>query len=285
MSDEALLLGPERSNVGVFTTGSDLSVNKSKTAVIFITAGLLHHVGPHRLHVLLARRLATKGISSLRIDLSGIGDSLPRSDDLAAEEIAVQEINDAIHLLESRGFTRFILFGICSGAVQAIKVAANNSKIAGIVLINTGSDDGNTEANTEAALQFYLQRSILNINAWKNLFTGKVNYTALFVTLFSAIKQKISSSSSKAKKRSFEDELQQMTSSYQQQDTAILMIMSDRHAQYYSLYKTVFDKAENDHFKALFYPKTDHLFTSLSAQKDLIDEVCQWSDVLAEKNL
>ena len=45
---------------------------------VFLSAGLLHRVGPHGLHVRLARELAQMGFSSLRVDLAGTGDSPPQ---------------------------------------------------------------------------------------------------------------------------------------------------------------------------------------------------------------
>ena len=44
---------------------------------VFLSAGLLHRVGPHGLHVRLGRELAQMGFSSLRVDLAGTGDSPP----------------------------------------------------------------------------------------------------------------------------------------------------------------------------------------------------------------
>ena len=193
MQEEALLLGSHQSLVGVFTPAVEAHAAQSDTAFICLTAGLLHHVGPHRLHVLLARALAGRGISTLRFDLSGIGDSLARTDDLSAQQAAIEEIQDAISELESRGFTRFILFGICSGAVQATRVALGNKKIAGLVLLNTGSDDSSTETDAQAGAQYYLKRSLWNPRAWKNLFTGRVKYRELVHTLFSALLGRVKS--------------------------------------------------------------------------------------------
>ncbi|MDH3450761.1 MAG: alpha/beta fold hydrolase, partial [Gammaproteobacteria bacterium] len=280
MHEEALLLGPGQSNVGVFTPAADNTDAQSDMAAICITAGLLHHVGPHRMHVLLARALTTKGISTLRFDLSGIGDSSVRSDDLPAQEVSVQEINDAINALEKRGFKRFILFGICSGAAQALRAATGNPKIAGLILVNTGSDDGNTEVDPRPAAQFYLKYSFWNLNAWKNLFTGKVKYRALIITLFSALIQKLKGNNKNV--TSVGKRLQSRIQPFMQQGTSILIVLSDRHAQIYTLYQKAFEKLQCAQFNTLVYADTDHLFTSLSLQQDLIDRICQWSAELVD---
>ena len=280
MHEEALLLGPQQSNLGVFTPAAGNADTLSSMAVICITAGLLHHVGPHRMHVLLARALAGVGVSTLRFDLSGIGDSSVRVDDLPAQEVPVQEINDSIIELEKRGFKRFILFGICSGAVQALKAAAGNPKIAGLVLVNTGSDDGNTEVNPEPAVQMYFRYSFWNLNAWKNFFTGKVNYRALIITLYSAVIYKLKGNNKNV--TPVEERLKSQIQPFIEQGTSILLVLSDRHTQIYKLYKNIFEKLQCAQFKTLVYDDTDHLFTSLSIQQDLIDRICQWLGELAQ---
>jgi len=282
MREEALLLGPGQSNVGVFTSAAHNAEGQSNMAAICITAGLLHHVGPHRMHVLLARALTKQGISTLRFDLSGIGDSSVRADDLPAREVPVQEINDAISALEKRGFTRFILFGICSGAARAVKAAVGNPKIAGIILVNIGGDDGNAEVDPRLAAQFYLKRSFWELSAWKNLVTGKVEYRALFYTLFSALKQKFKAE--KKKPASMEEMLRSRLQPFIQQGTSILSVLSDRHSQIYEIHKEAYDKLQSVQYKILVYTDTDHLFTSLSLQHDLIDRICQWSGELVAAN-
>ena len=279
MNEEALLLGPQQSNVGVFTPMADNAPGHSDLAAICITAGLLHHVGPHRMHVLLARALAKKGISTLRFDLSGIGDSSVRADDLPAQEVPVREINDAIHELETRGFKRFILFGVCSGAAHAAKAAAGNPKIAGLVLVNTGTDDSNTEVDPQPAARMYLRHSLWKLDAWKNFFTGKVHYRALVSILFSALMYKLKGKNKNA--APVEERLQSRIRPFMEQGTSILMVLSDRHTQVYTLYGKALENMQCAQFKFLVYDDTDHLFTSLSLQQDLIDRICQWSGELA----
>lgn len=280
MHDEALVFGANQSNVGIFTRAPDVADACSDVAVICITAGLLHHVGPHRMHVLLARALKENGFSSLRFDLSGIGDSPVREDDLPAIEVPVREINDAIKELEHRGYGRFILFGICSGAIHASKVAADNPSVAGVVLVNSGTDDGNPEKNSQIAAQVYLKHSLWNPRAWKNLFTGRVNYRALVVTLFSALMQKLKGL---GKKESGTGQQQNVIQAMMQHGASVLLVLSDRHAQIYALYQKEFDDLSNAKFEVMVYPEADHLFTSLSDQQNLIDRVCRWSTGLYGK--
>jgi len=280
MFEETVLLGPARSSVGVFTPASGAGAEQSDLAVLCLNAGLVHHVGPHRMHVLLARALAARGIHCLRLDQSGIGDSAVRADDTPVEEIPVREIEEAISELESRGCHRFILFGICSGAVTAAKAVLGNSKIAGIVMVNTGADP-NADVDPQYAAQFYLKSSARNPRAWKNLFTGRVRILKLVKTLAAAAVQLL-----RLRFRagaSLETGLGQVIREFENQGTSVLMVASDRHAQFFELYRKTLDKLENDYFKILSYPDTDHLFASLTAQRQLIEQVCLWSEAVVNR--
>src|SRR6185436_6886506 len=88
--DEAVRLAPEGQLVGIlsYPPGAQPAARSdtlspatpAAPAFIILNAGVLHRVGPHRLHVILARRIAASGLPSLRLDLGGIGDSIASSD-------------------------------------------------------------------------------------------------------------------------------------------------------------------------------------------------------------
>ena len=85
--------------------------------MIFLNSGILHHVGAHRLHVHLARKLAAQGYMAFRFDLSGIGDSVIHMGLNSVVERSVSETQEAMDLLQSNlGADRFILVGLCTGA-------------------------------------------------------------------------------------------------------------------------------------------------------------------------
>ena len=75
MTEQVLLFGTNRCLVGMLTEPEKSQVPADLPAFILFNAGLLHRVGPNRLHVTLARRLARRGFPVLRFDFSGIGDS------------------------------------------------------------------------------------------------------------------------------------------------------------------------------------------------------------------
>jgi pimeloyl-ACP methyl ester carboxylesterase len=136
--DEVLRLGPEGQLVGIL---SHPDGGKARTiplpAVIVLNAGVLHRVGPHRLHVALTRRLARRGFASVRMDLGGIGDSVASSDAPTFRESAVADTRAAMTSLgEALGAHRFVIFGVCAGADNAIATALADERVGGIVLVD-----------------------------------------------------------------------------------------------------------------------------------------------------
>lgn len=136
--DEVLRLGPEGELVGVVShSAAGRSRSTSQPAVVILNAGVLHRIGPHRLHVTLARRLAGLGFTTLRLDLGGIGDSTASSDAATFRESAVADTRVAMTGLgAATGAQRFVIFGVCSGADNAIATALADERVAGIVLVD-----------------------------------------------------------------------------------------------------------------------------------------------------
>lgn len=107
-------------------------------AQVLFNAGIVHRVGPHRINVRLARRLAARGIASLRFDLSGLGDSARAKETLDFERQAGLDLKAAMDALgEATGAARFALFGFCSGGRHAFALAPGEPRVAGLVLYDT----------------------------------------------------------------------------------------------------------------------------------------------------
>lgn len=106
-------------------------------AVVMLTAGMLHHTGSFRFHVLLARELEKIGVPSLRFDLSGIGESLATGLAGCSLNRAAEETTNAMdYLAEHYGVKNFILFGLCSGADDSWHTAVIDERVIGLVMID-----------------------------------------------------------------------------------------------------------------------------------------------------
>jgi alpha-beta hydrolase superfamily lysophospholipase len=154
-------------------------------AVVLLNAGSAHRVGPGRLYVHLARRLAADGFRCLRLDLAGLGDSAPaggarENDPYPATAFA--DIQDALdHLGAQRGVRRVVLMGLCAGAYAAFQAAVHLSSplLVESVLINPltfyWQDGTPLDAPAEVrrqALGYYLA-SALRPGRWLRLLSGR----------------------------------------------------------------------------------------------------------------
>lgn len=116
---------------------SEASVDPALPAVLLLNAGIVHRIGPARNTVEVARALAAEGFLAMRFDLSGIGDSEARSDTLSIEDRAALDLRQAMdHLERTRGVSRFVLFGLCSGADNGFRAAKEDPRVVGAVLVD-----------------------------------------------------------------------------------------------------------------------------------------------------
>ncbi len=133
--DQAVVFGDYEHLVGVFDKPSSCTV--PDTAVMMITPGMLHHAGPFRLHVDLARSLSRQAIASLRFDLSGIGESLGVGASGQSLQRAASEIRQAIDYLErEHAINQVIVFGLCSGADDALFATTLDDRIVGLISLD-----------------------------------------------------------------------------------------------------------------------------------------------------
>ena len=169
MSERVIQLRRDQGLLGILTAAAP--ARAQDTACILMNAGVIHRIGPHRLNVKLARHLAARGLSTLRLDLSGLGDSLPEGSGRSFSDQAVQDIRTAMdHLQRMQGIKRFMISGLCSGAAIGFRVAMADPRIVALQML-----DPYAYRTRRAKLRYYWDRMRLP-EAWgaafHNLFQG-----------------------------------------------------------------------------------------------------------------
>ena len=169
-------------------------------AVIFLNTGANHHIGNHGLSVSMARTLARDGLTCLRFDVSGTGDSPDRLEQDAPglySKDACHEVRQAIDALVERGKTRFMLVGLCSGAYLAFHSALLDSRVAGLALINaqrfTWNEGDSLEIATRQAFKssrFYWQ-ALRDASTWRRLASGEINARGIAGTILERTAAKV----------------------------------------------------------------------------------------------
>ncbi|MFH6783862.1 MULTISPECIES: alpha/beta fold hydrolase [Methylobacterium] len=155
----------------------------SGDTVLVVNSGRNPRAGHGRQTTQLARRLAASGIASFRFDLRGIGDSAGRPDGslplYAADSVA--DVTAATDHLAASGFTPGVVLGVCSGAYQAFRALAGDSRLRAAVLVNLyrfalkpGTDVETMVRDTFRHSQSYMARAREG-RIWRRILTGDLS--------------------------------------------------------------------------------------------------------------
>jgi dienelactone hydrolase len=167
-TERAFRLGRAQHLIGVAGL-PERPLDASSIGVIVLNSGLVHRIGPFRLHVDMTRRLNAIGYPTLRLDLSTLGDSSGTEEPLSRRQQIRADVADAITLLrEQSGCGRFVLVGLCSGAGNAHIAACSEKAVAGAVFL-----DGYTYRTAGFMVRHYLPR-VFKPASWARFFQRRV---------------------------------------------------------------------------------------------------------------
>lgn len=165
MREQVVKIGKASPLIGVVTEPDANDVTDPGVAVILLNSGVIHRVGSCRLSVLFARAIAMQsGLTALRFDFSGIGDSEARRGNLTAAESAVEEVQEVMnYLARDKNISRFILYGLCSGAYASYHTALKDPRVIGIAQI-----DGYCYLSLKSYLHHYIPR-LFSLKRWASV--------------------------------------------------------------------------------------------------------------------
>jgi pimeloyl-ACP methyl ester carboxylesterase len=274
VQERVLHLGSEGHLVAI---AADPATAICTPTVIFLNAGVLHRVGPHRLHVLLSRRLAAAGTPAVRMDLSGIGDSRPLPSESSFRASSVADTRAAMDQLGAAGQpARFVLFGLCSGADNALATASADPRVVGLVLVDP-------PAYVTSQAIWRRRRASLRDPAW--LFS--LPRRSIQALLRRASRAWTSLTASAATPEPAPGRQAPPLPSHQRELTALV----DRGVRILAIYSGVLGDRYNasgqfDEFAptlrgrvdVAWFPAANHTFTERAAQAELLATVLRWFD-------
>jgi pimeloyl-ACP methyl ester carboxylesterase len=180
--ERPVLFGANTDLFGVFCTPTERNPNLERPALLFVNSGATHHVGSGRSWVLAARRLAALGFASLRMDVSGLGDSAGRAegcDNLIYVRDSLNDVLAALDWLHRQGYPRCTVIGLCAGGALALNAALADQRVIGQVIINPGRFFLGSGITTEEIKQASLHkgtgsyvRRLLRPETWKAVLRG-----------------------------------------------------------------------------------------------------------------
>lgn len=297
MREEAVQFGVDNHLAGVLTQ-PDVPVNAP--ALLLLNAGMIHHVGPSRLYVRLARHLVKQGFTTLRFDFSGIGDSRPRADNLPIEQSVVDDVRQAMDFLtKTTGTSEFILIGHCAGAWVSFLAASQDERVCGSVLMNPdGASEEWVEYDRQRKVsrfyeQYYSREALLDPQRWKKLLTGKASYGSIFRNVVhSIIMNRISTVVFKARQKFDSAPKSEQTDEVQKTvQEQIVQAFVGRKIQLLLLFSAGSSAIEHAHTvigkefdtimqsgcgKEVIIDNADHTFTLLAGQHAVMDQIGDW---------
>ncbi|RST54502.1 alpha/beta fold hydrolase [Variovorax sp. MHTC-1] len=264
--------GPDGSLIGVITTPAEGSL--APVACLMLNMGANHRIGPRRINVKLARQMAARGISSIRFDLAGLGDSGPASGSEHFLTQAVFDLQAAMNLIQTMlGIRRFIAIGLCSGATNGLSLAVADARVVGLLMF-----DGYAFPGRRAQLERSLHRAL-----------AVPTNPAVIGKTMRWLQRKFSASAAAAASPSiFEPEPPEVTAALFRRSMSQLAERNVAVLQLYTGTMHVTDRGRDQlgpfadepfmqQFEYEFIGEIDHSLTSMASQQIFMRVVCDWA--------
>ncbi len=160
-------------------------VDESRPTIVLLNAGAVYRIGPGRLNVHLARRLAAEGFRCVRIDANNLGDSVTPAGSEENNTYATTILRDVDTTLDflprERLGEKFVVVGLCSGAYFAFQsaVTLENAALVESVLINPLTyywRDGmriEDSLDRQVVVQEYFREAACDPQKWWKFLSGQ----------------------------------------------------------------------------------------------------------------
>ena len=270
MTEQPLLFGPESTLLGILTRPVG---EAAPVACLIPNSGLIHRVGPHRFGVKLARSLAAGGMATLRLDLAGVGDSKAAAASTDYRAQASRDLRAAMDLIErEHGIRRFIVFGICSGAVNGYWAAVADPRIVGLLMY-----DGFWYRSRWTQLVRYWKR--FRALSWGELSASLSRNLKMPGEAKAAESGGIFSSWDMANPS--REEFIRSTQMLVDRGVSVFLLYGGTVLQFYSYAGQFRDTFKGEPFldrvRCDFHPDIDHTVTTIAAQQKLISLAGEWA--------
>lgn len=148
--------------------------NAADVAVLIVVGGPQYRVGSHRQFVQLSRFLADNGVSSMRFDYRGMGDSEGQKQSFDQIDEDIRAAVDT--LCQEAEVSKVVIWGLCDAASAAIMYANSDERVVGLVLLNPWLKSVAAQGKTMVR-HYYLKR-LMSKAFWQKLLSGNVNIKA-----------------------------------------------------------------------------------------------------------
>lgn len=272
MKERIETFGPGRCLVGVLTEPPAGQVRDDAPAFLLWNVGIQSRVGPRRIWVELARKLAEAGFRTLRFDLSGFGDSAPRAGGGTEEERALLDVQDAMDWIGRRfGIDRFVVVGFCSGTDVAHAVACKDPRVQAMIWI-----EGYAYKSQRFLLHWHTTRYLSGAR-WRTFaWSALARLVPRYRPRRSVGEEDLIFERPYPPREQLAVELDALV----RRGVEILAVYSGGSDYVYGYEGQFYDMLPIDfrgRIDVAYYAEADHLFSGVASRRQLIEEIVGWS--------
>lgn len=287
MTEAVLEFGPARRLVGILSRPSAAEGVRRDLAVVITNSGIIHRVGANRVHVRLARALASAGYPVLRYDLPGIGDSERSGSGEAVQEENIAGTRAALDALQRSGVAgQFVMVGLCSGADHALTMAIVDPRIVGAVTIDPTGMFSTRRHRINRVLQTAARG--LRPHVWWRLVTGRYNLARTLTN--PAPETRLPGQPRTLDPEKDVDILRQMTAAFKQladRGVRLFVVITRHNRGIYSYRRQIFDTMPELDLEHVVHvderPSSDHTFSTESDRAWLERGILTWIQKTLER--
>lgn len=280
--------------------------------IILLSPGIKSRVAPHRLYVKMAARFCELGFTVFRFDPEGLGDSEGEISEKFTADMygSIQTgryTSDTVAAMQWMHSTcnigRFVLSGLCGGAITALLTAPGQKEVCGILglgipVILDASDMDRLKHMSRGQIRGIRQgyiRKLMQLKSWRRLLSFKSDYRAMAKSLLQPLKDKSNKQKTgKAKPdKNAESSSGNETSNFNphfptafeqtfSNGTKGLFIFSERDRLYWEFeekfmvpYRQVFEKCKAN-INIEIVKDANHIFAFPEWQVEMLDKSCAW---------
>jgi pimeloyl-ACP methyl ester carboxylesterase len=249
--------------------------------IIFCNAGPQNRSGPQRIYVHAARRFSDAGLTCLRIDLPGVGESEGPFPENHLDCHDPANVRGAVDLLQARGVASVVVLGLCVGGRVAVRAGLADPRVDAVVSwsapIVSGAPDTVAEAISQAAARAQLQRwsqRLLQPRRWMRYLTSR-EARAEGSAKLGRVLQTMLRRSGDGPPRGFIDDMRALLASSRGYFIAYGERDIGPRAEFEEHFGKLTDTGRPDR-RLRLVPGADHTFTSLATRAQVISETLAW---------
>ncbi|MCW8934256.1 MAG: hypothetical protein OQK98_05990 [Gammaproteobacteria bacterium] len=279
----------------------DKAIDRS-IGVLLLSPGIKMRVAPHQLYNKMSKKLTSLGFTVFRFDFYGLGDSEGIVDEKLLADLYgsiqigryVDDTKCAIDWLSSQCYLeKFILAGLCGGAVTGLLEARTDDRVIGLLglgipVILDGSNVDSSKYLTTGQMdrlhQGYINR-LFSIKSWLRLLSFQSDFKVIFKILKSKLYKQNESKTEKVKNAPVDNTnpfFAEAMFDCMDRQCKVLYIFSgsDRLAwEYEEKFEKIYQERLNGYgniYKSVTIDEANHILTMPKWQNEMLDLSEQW---------